>query len=350
MKHEKYIQRCLQLAKNGLGTTGSNPMVGSVLVLKDKIIGEGWHYKAGKPHAEVNAIESVRDKKLLVNATIYVSLEPCSHFGKTPPCSDLIITSGIKKVIIGTIDPFSKVAGKGIEKLKKAGCEVIVGVLEKECQELNKRFFTFHTQKRPYIFLKWAETADGFIAPKYKEDKDNSGRAPVWISNAFSKQLVHKQRASEQAILIGTETAIKDDPSLNTRLWKGTSPLRFVLDLKGRIPKNSKLFTDEQQTIVITYKEEEDTPLIIYKKITTTANLAKIICNVLYQYQVQSIIIEGGKQILQTFIDANLWDEANVYCGDKVFFTTGIKAPVLLKKGSKIKNNKGNTITKYIND
>ena len=199
MSHVDYIQRCIQLAKNGLGTTYPNPMVGSVVVYNESIIGEGWHYKAGKPHAEVYAINSVQDKSLLKNSTIYVSLEPCSHFGKTPPCSDLIIKSGIKKVVIGTVDPFAEVSGRGIQRLKNAGCEVIVGILEKECQDLNKRFFTFHNEKRPYIFLKWAQSVDGFLSPEVTETQK---REPIWITNTFSKQQVHKQRANEQAILV----------------------------------------------------------------------------------------------------------------------------------------------------
>jgi len=325
LNHEHYIQRCIQLANNGLGTTGSNPMVGSVLVVDNVIIGEGWHYKAGQPHAEVNAINSVEDKSLLKRATIYVSLEPCSHFGKTPPCSNLIIASGIPKVVIGIIDPFSEVAGRGIAKLKKAGCEVIVGVLEKECQELNKRFFTFHTQKRPYIFLKWAETADGFMAPEYNE---NSKREPVWITNRFSKQFVHKQRASEQAILVGTETIIKDNPSLNTRLYKGDNPLRVVLDLNNRIPLESTVFTDGNPTLVITASTpKNNNHFVNYEIIDPSQSLVKNLGTILYNYGIQSVIIEGGKQTLETFIAANLWDEAYVYRGDTIFFTKGIKAP-----------------------
>lgn len=347
MNHEKYIQRCIQLAKNGLGTTGSNPMVGSVLVVDNIIIGEGWHYQAGQPHAEVNAINSVTDKSLLKKATIYVSLEPCSHFGKTPPCSDLIIDSGIKKVVIGTIDPFAEVSGRGIEKLRNAGCEVTVGVLEKECQELNKRFFTFHTKKRPFIFLKWAQTADGFIAPEYTKVAE---REPVWITNQFSKQFVHKQRSTEQAILVGTETVIKDNPSLDTRLWKGEDPLRIVLDLNHRIPADSKIFNDNKTTLVITTSKKENTNCVSYKVVDAEKSLAVAICHILYEKGIQSVIIEGGKQTLETFINANLWDEAFVYKGDDVFFTEGRKAPQLYKKGRIINHKTQNTLTHYIND
>ena len=195
------MSRCIQLAKNGLGTTYPNPLVGSVVVHNNKIIGEGWHYKAGQPHAEVNAVKSIENLKLLKEATIYVSLEPCSHYGKTPPCADLIIESGIKKVVVGSLDPNPKVAGRGIKRLMEAGCGVIVGILEDECNELNKRFFTFHQKKRPFIFLKWAQTADGFIAPK---SETRSETKPIWITNEFSRQMVHKMRAQEQAILAGT--------------------------------------------------------------------------------------------------------------------------------------------------
>ena len=223
--HEKYMARCIQLAKNGLGTTYPNPLVGSVIVYNGKIIGEGWHKKAGEAHAEVNAINSVKDKTLLAKSTIYVSLEPCSHYGKTPPCADLIAYHKIPNVIIGTIDPFAKVAGNGLKKLMEAGSKITLGVLEKECKELNKRFFTFHEKKRPYIILKWAETQDGFIAPLEQE----SGK-PFWITSPESKKRVHKWRTEEAAILVGTKTVELDNPSLTARLWKGEQPLRVVID------------------------------------------------------------------------------------------------------------------------
>lgn len=348
MNHEKYIQRCIQLAKNGLGTTGSNPMVGSVLVVNDIIIGEGWHYQAGLPHAEVNAINSVKDKTLLEKATIYVSLEPCSHFGKTPPCSDLIINSAIKKVVIGTVDPYSEVAGAGIKKLEKAGCEVIVGVLQKECQELNKRFFTYHTKKRSYIFLKWAQTADGFMAPNYHKDAQ---RKPIWITDKFTKQLVHKQRSVADAILVGTQTVVKDNPSLTTRLWKGNNPLRVVLDLNNRIPTNSIIFSDGNPTLVITTSNQKNnTDSVIYEVIPSTEFLAEKIITILFKHKIQSIIIEGGKQLLETFITANLWDEADVFIGDAVFFKQGLKAPKINLEGIIINNQTNNTLIHYTND
>ncbi|MFV8326754.1 bifunctional diaminohydroxyphosphoribosylaminopyrimidine deaminase/5-amino-6-(5-phosphoribosylamino)uracil reductase RibD [Flavobacterium sp. ZS1P14] len=325
--HEKYIKRCIELARNGLGTTYPNPLVGSVIVYQDKIIGEGWHKKAGEAHAEVNAVDSVKDKALLKKATIYVSLEPCSHFGKTPPCCDLIIKNKIPNVVIGTIDPNIKVAGNGIKKLIEAGMQVTVGILEAECHELNKRFFTFHEKKRPYIILKWAESQDGFIAPLEKEEKK-----PVWITNVYSRQLVHKWRTEEQAILVGTQTAIDDNPKLNARDWNGNNPIRLILDQNNRIPKNSHLFNNEVKTILFsksqTTIEKENT---IFEVIDFEQNIAKQILKALYQHQIQSVIIEGGRQTLQTFIDVNLWDEARIFVGN-IQFTTGTKAPILDKK------------------
>ncbi|PRX49673.1 bifunctional diaminohydroxyphosphoribosylaminopyrimidine deaminase/5-amino-6-(5-phosphoribosylamino)uracil reductase RibD [Salegentibacter salegens] len=319
--HEKYIKRCIELAKNGLGTTYPNPLVGSVIVHQNKIIGEGWHQKAGAPHAEVNAINSVKDESLLKKATIYVSLEPCSHFGKTPPCSDLIIAKGIKKVVIGTVDPFAEVAGRGIKKLMEAGCEVQVGILEKKCQDLNKRFFTFHQKKRPYIILKWAQTADGFIAPKIQEKRE-----PVWITNQYSKQLVHKWRSEEQAILVGTNTAIADNPKLNTRLWEGTNPVRVVIDKELKIPQESALFDGSIKTIVLNENETSDKNNLIFEKLDFQQDLSQQICEVLYRHNLQSVIIEGGAKTLQTFIDVDLWDEARVFTGISEFHK-GLKAP-----------------------
>ena len=223
--HEVYISRCIEIAKNGLGNTRPNPMVGAVIVSNNKIIGEGYTSAYGGSHAEVNAINSVGNKSLLKEATLYVTLEPCSHFGKTPPCSDLIIKHKIPNVVIGCIDDNIKVAGQGIKKLKNAGCKVIVGVLEHECKTHHKRFFTFHNKKRPYIILKWAETPDGFIAPKTKQEQK-----PVWITNSYSRQLVHKWRSEEQAILVGTNTVLEDNPSLTTRTWTGENPIRVVID------------------------------------------------------------------------------------------------------------------------
>lgn len=319
---EKYIKRCIQLAKNGLGTTYPNPMVGSVIVYDGQIIGEGWHKKAGEPHAEVNAVRSVKDKSLLTKATIYVSLEPCSHFGKTPPCCDLIISNGIPNVVIGTVDPNIQVAGKGIKKLMEAGVNVTVGVLEEECYQLNKRFFTFHNKKRPYIILKWAESQDGFIAPIQK--KENK---PVWITNQYSRQLVHKWRSEEQAILVGTQTAIDDNPKLDVRDWTGNNPIRIVLDASRRIPENNQLFDNQIKTIIISKTATEiSTENCIFENINFDSDIAIQIANILFQHQIQSVIIEGGAKTLQTFIDANLWDEARLFKGSTLI-QNGKKAP-----------------------
>jgi len=327
--HEKYIKRCIELAKNGFGTTYPNPMVGSVIVYNDQIIGEGWHKKAGEPHAEVNAVRSVKDKSLLKKATIYVSLEPCSHFGKTPPCCDLIIANEIPNVVVGTVDPNEKVAGNGIKKLMAAGVNVTVGVLEKECQKLNKRFFTFHNKKRPYIILKWAESQDGFLAPEKLADQE---RKPVWITNTYSRQLVHKWRSEEQAILVGTQTVIDDNPKLNVRDWSGNNPVRVVLDQNNRISKESFIFDDSVKTILFTKSEinfsEENTT---FEVIDFNQNIIPQILAVLHQNQIQSIIIEGGLKTLQTFIDQDIWDEARIFIG-KTTFNKGTKSPVMQKK------------------
>ncbi|MFZ4670926.1 MAG: bifunctional diaminohydroxyphosphoribosylaminopyrimidine deaminase/5-amino-6-(5-phosphoribosylamino)uracil reductase RibD [Flavobacterium sp.] len=322
--HEKYINRCIKLAKNGLGTTFPNPLVGSVIVYEDKIIGEGWHKKAGEPHAEVNAINSVKDKSLLSKSTIYVSLEPCSHFGKTPPCCDSIITHKIPNVVVGTIDPNSKVAGSGIKRLQENHVNVTVGVLEKECNELNKRFFTFHTKKRPYIILKWAESLEGYIAPISKEKLE-----PSWISNPFSRQLVHKWRTEEQAILVGTKTVLDDNPRLNSRDWKGNNPVRIIIDKSGKINDNYFVKDKSIKTIIITEQENlTSSENGIYENGIFDNNLPSSICNVLFNNNIQSVIIEGGRTTIQSFIDSNFWDEARVFIGN-LHLNNGVKAPIL---------------------
>ncbi|PBJ14608.1 bifunctional diaminohydroxyphosphoribosylaminopyrimidine deaminase/5-amino-6-(5-phosphoribosylamino)uracil reductase RibD [Flavobacterium sp. ACN6] len=328
---EKYIKRCIELAQNGLGTTYPNPMVGSVIVYEDQIIGEGWHKKAGEPHAEVNAVKSVKDKSLLKKATIYVSLEPCSHFGKTPPCCDLIIANEIPNVVVGTVDPNEKVAGRGILKLIEAGANVTVGVLEKECNELNKRFFTFHQKKRPYIILKWAESQDGYLAPEKTPDQD---RKPIWITNQYSRQLVHKWRTEEQAILVGTQTVVDDNPKLNARDWSGTNPVRVIIDRENKIETNSFVFDDSVKTIVFSNEKiKSSTENTQFEVIDFSKNTIPQILDVLYQNQIQSIIIEGGRQTLQSFIDENIWDEVRVFIG-KPSFGSGTKAPVISRKNS----------------
>lgn len=324
--HEKYIKRCIDLAKNGFGSTYPNPMVGCVIVHQGKIIGEGWHQKAGGHHAEVNAINSVKDKSLLNKATLYVSLEPCNHFGKTPPCSDLIISHQIPKVIIGTIDPYDEVTGKGVEKLKKQGCEVLVGVLEKECVELNKRFLNYHSNKRPYIILKWAETKDGFIDIDRQVTNEDEAK-PNWITNQYSRQLVHKWRTEEQAIMIGTNTVVNDNPNLNVRNWHGKNPIRIAIDKNLRIPDNYKIFDGSVKTIIISEKSKDlKVNDLFFEQIDFSKSIAQQICKVLYKHEIQSVIIEGGSQTLQTFIDSNLWDEARIFIGD-VAFSNGIHSP-----------------------
>jgi diaminohydroxyphosphoribosylaminopyrimidine deaminase/5-amino-6-(5-phosphoribosylamino)uracil reductase len=287
-------------------------MVGCVIVHQNKIIGEGFTSPYGGNHAEVNAIQSVTDKSLLQEASLYVTLEPCSHFGKTPPCCNLIIAHKILNIIIGTIDINSKVAGQGIAKLKAAGCNVTVGVLEDECKQHHKRFFTFHNKKRPYIILKWAETKNGYIAPLSKKEKK-----PIWITNDYSKQFVHKWRAEEQAILVGTNTVLEDNPSLTTRNWKGNNPVRIVIDQTNKLSKTLNVFDDTAQTILIS---EEN---VNFKE-----PIAKQICNILYQNNINSVIIEGGRQTLQTFINEKLWDEARIFIGT-IKIKEGIESPKL---------------------
>lgn len=320
--HQKYIKRCIELAKNGLGTTYPNPLVGCVIVYNDRIIGEGWHQKAGESHAEVNAINSVKNKELLSKSTIYVSLEPCSHFGKTPPCADLIIENNIPNVVIGSLDSNEKVSGRGVKKLIESGRNVTIGVLEEECLVLNKRFFTFHEKKRPYIILKWAESSDGFIAPLNKQTN-----APVWISNEYSRQITHKWRSEEEAILVGTQTVLDDNPKLDTRHWYGKNPIRIILDRGGKINTSFNVFDKTTPTIIVTeQKNLQSTDNLIFKNCIFESELAQTICKIGFDFNIQSIIIEGGTQTIQTFLNEELWDEARIFKG-KSNLNEGIKAP-----------------------
>ena len=320
------MKRCLNLAKKGMGTTRPNPMVGCVIVYNDLIIGEGYTSAYGGNHAEVNAINSVKDKKLLEKSTLYVSLEPCSHHGKTPPCANLIVRSMIPKIVVGTVDDNSLVSGKGIIHLKENGCEVVVGVLEDQCKEINKRFFTFHNKKRPYIILKWAETKDGFIDLKRENQAE---KKPNWISNKVSQQLVHKWRSEEQSILVGTNTVINDNPRLNVRRWKGENPVRLILDNSLRIPHDSHVFDGSVKTFVFTSsramfaKEKEN---VILEYIDYSRNTPMQVCDKLYQHNIQSLIIEGGARILESIIYDKLWDEARIFIGNTTF-GEGLKAP-----------------------
>ncbi len=322
-QEEKYMQRCLQLAQLAEGNTYPNPMVGSVIVHNGKIIGEDYHRKAGEPHAEVNAVQSVRDKSLLKEATLYVNLEPCAHYGKTPPCSKLIIDNEIPNVVIGCIDSFSEVAGKGVEMMQKAGVKVKTGVLEQESLELNRRFFTFHNKKRPYIILKWAESRDGFI--DIERTDENYGQ-PTWITNEWARRAVHKQRASEQAILIGTQTARKDNPSLTLRDWAGYQPLRCVIDKRCQLDESSKVLDKSHPTVVYNLQKSELKTNLEYVKLSEELDLTAQILDDLWQRGIQSVIVEGGSSTLQNFIDIGLWDEAYQYIGD-VAFDKGIAAP-----------------------
>lgn len=324
-EEEKYIKRCIQLARNGLCNTPPNPMVGAVIVCDGKIIGEGYHVRCGETHAEVNAIRSVKNQSLLKRATIYVSLEPCSHYGKTPPCADLIIEKEIPRIVIGCQDPFSEVSGRGIKRLKDAGREVITGVLEKECRELIMRFITFQTKKRPYITLKWAESADGYIDIKRQNGK------PAILSSALSNMLTHKRRAENSAIMVGTNTALLDNPSLNVRNWYGHSPVRIVIDRKKKLPSNLKLFNGNILTLVFTQSSHPTIQNVEYISTDFNRDFLLKILKTLHSRNLQSLLVEGGAKLLQSFIDEGLWDEIFVEKSSKKLFS-GVKAPEIAGK------------------
>lgn len=319
-QNEIYISRCIELAKKGLGLVSPNPLVGSVVVHNDKIIGEGYHHQYGSDHAEVCAIKSVKNKSLLPKSTIYVNLEPCAHHGKTPPCSDLIIKNKIPKVVIGCVDTFSEVAGKGIQRLREHGIEVITPVLEKESRNLNKRFFSYHEKKRPYIILKWAQSEDGFIAPE--ESLHHHQR---WITTEETKTLVHSWRAQEDAILVGKNTVLKDNPSLTARDFFGKNPARIILGFDQSF-ESKAILNDGVKTIIFNSSIEKSIGNVVYIKET---NLSKILDH-LWKENIQSMIIEGGKKVLQSFIDQGYYDEVKLLKGN-VFLNQGIKAPILPK-------------------
>ena len=340
--------RCIELAKNGLGLTAPNPMVGCVIVKDNTIISEGYTSPYGGAHAEVNAINAVKDKSLLLNATLYVTLEPCAHYGKTPPCVNLILKHKIPEVVIGIEDPNEKVAGKSIQLLKKSGCKVTVGVLKNKCREHHKRFLSYQEKKRPYIILKWAVTKNGFIAPT--EDLRDSSPQPFWISNTYAKQLVHQWRAEEQAILVGTNTVLADNPKLNIRTWEGKNPVRLVIDRKLKIPKDSHIFDASVRTIIITNTHDVDKQVKgIDYELTEFKNLAQEICTILYKHEINSVIIEGGTKTLQSFINDGLWDEARIFTGD-AFFSEGILAPKISGTQKSTKKLLNNTLTVLTND
>ncbi len=334
---QKYIYRCLELARLGAGYVAPNPMVGAVLVYNDTIIGEGWHQRYGQAHAEVNCINQAIDSghaDKFSASTLYVSLEPCAHFGKTPPCSDLIIKYKLPQVVIGCRDPFDEVNGKGIEKLQAAGVKVCLasGELKKECEELNKRFFTFHTKQRPYVILKWAQTGDGFVAPLNLPQGGTYGDpkiARLLISNEYSNRLVHKWRSEEAAILVGTNTALLDDPSLTTRSWPGPSPTRLVLDMNLRLPATLQLFNREVRTIVFNGINEETDGNLSYFKIKKDKSIVRQLLQKLHVLNIQSVLVEGGSILLQSFIDEALWDEARIISNSELIISNGLRAPVL---------------------
>jgi diaminohydroxyphosphoribosylaminopyrimidine deaminase / 5-amino-6-(5-phosphoribosylamino)uracil reductase len=332
--HEQYMLRCIQLARQGAGYTATNPMVGALLVYNDEIIGEGYHQRYGEAHAEVNcisqAIQNGQTNKLQ-HSTLYVSLEPCAHFGKTPPCAGLIIEHNIPKVVIGCRDPFAQVNGKGIEKLKAAGVDVTVDVLKVECEELNKRFFTFHQQHRPYIVLKWAQTKNKKIAPLNPPEGGtlHSATQRLLISNEFTNKLVHQWRSEEASILVGTNTALMDNPKLTNRYFNGKQPVRLVLDKELQLPSSANVMNDEAPTIIFNYHQHKEEGQPKYYQITNDVSAVHQIINDLYQQKIQSVLVEGGAQLLQSFIDEGMWDEARVITNEELIIDDGLSAPEL---------------------
>ena len=329
--HEYFIEKCISLARKGILNVSPNPMVGCVIVYDGEIIGEGYHKEYGKNHAEVNAINSVKDKSVLKNSILYVNLEPCCHHGKTPPCTDIIIKYNIPKVVIGCIDTFSKVSGQGIKKLKNNSVEVIYGVLEKDCIELNKRFFCYHINKRPYIILKWAKSKDNFIAPINQEKS-------FWMTSDESKKLVHSWRAEEDAILVGRKTVVADNPSLTVRECEGKNPIRIVIDKELSLNEKSNVFDDQSETIVFNNIKTAIIDKITYLKADFN-NLNQDILKQLYNRDILSLIIEGGAFTINSFIENGLYDEIRVFTTNKVL-ENGIKSPNI----PEIKNSKKITI------
>ncbi len=323
MSDEQYMSRALDLAQRGLQTVSPNPMVGCVIVHDGNIIGEGYHERYGEGHAEVNAIKSVTETHLLPESTVYVTLEPCSHFGKTPPCADLLIEKRVRRVVVCNVDPNPQVAGRGLQKLRDAGIEVETGLLEELGSDLNKRFFTFHQKHRPYVILKWAQTTDGFVA---RENFDSK-----WISGARSRQLVHKWRAEEDAIMVGTNTTRYDNPSLTVRDWEGKNPIRIILDRRLELAADLNIFDGSVPTYVFTERKEKPLSSVQYIQLDQL-NPANIL-QALYDLKIQSVFIEGGSKVLSSFIDAKLWDEARIFTSEQLF-QKGISAPTIFGKQS----------------
>lgn len=339
MTDEIYIKRCIELAQKALGNTYPNPLVGSVIVHNGEIIGEGFHERAGENHAEINAIHSVKNPELLKESTIYVSLEPCSHFGKTPPCANKIVEIGFKKVVIGTLDSHEKVNGQGKQILTDAGIEVVSGILEEECRELNRRFFTYHHKKRPFLILKWAESGDGFLDKDFK---------PTQIGNALTKQFVHQLRSEEHAILVGTKTALTDNPGLTTREIAGRNPVRILIDFDLKVPEDFNIYNQEAETLVFNSLKDSEEGNIKFIK-TEKENLIENLMLNLYEHQIQSVIIEGGRFTLQQFIDEGIWDEAVVIKNENLLLENGTKAPEFVSKSYRIENFRNHKIEFYKN-
>lgn len=339
MTDEFYLRRCIELAKKATGNTYPNPLVGSVIVHNGKIIGEGYHEKAGEPHAEINAINSVKDSSVLPESTIYVSLEPCSHFGKTPPCALKLREIGFKTVVIGTLDSHEKVNGKGKQILEDAGIKVVSGVLEKECRDLNKRFFTFHQKKRPYIILKWAQSADGFMDKNFQ---------PYPISNDIVNQYTHQLRADEHAILVGTQTALRDNPSLTVRNVSGKNPIRILIDFDLKVPFNFNIYNSEAETFILNSKKEVAEGNIKFIRISKE-NFLQDLMHQLYGMQIQSVIVEGGSFTLQQFISQNLWDEAIVITNENLFLENGTTAPEISGVPFCTENFRNDVVKHYVN-
>lgn len=330
--HELYMSRCIQLAKLGKGKVAPNPMVGAVIVHEGKIIGEGYHQKYGESHAEVNAINSVEDKTLLHQSTIYVSLEPCAHYGKTPPCANLLVEHQFEKVVIGALDPHSKVDGKGMEIIKEGGIPVEYGILKEECEELNRYFFTFQKEGRPYVTLKWAQSSNGFL--------DNNGKQQ-WISQPENQVMVHHMRAFHQAILVGKNTVINDNPTLTVRKVSGQNPIRIVLDHQAETDENSNVYNNEAKSYIFCTSQSNRKNAIRLNNLRPASVLEQ-----LRKMDIQSVLIEGGSQVLQSFIDAKLWDEAVIITGQQLF-ESGTEAPIIRGRLTKVQNQFGDHIHQY---
>lgn len=319
---EKYMARCIELARRGQGHVAPNPMVGAVLVYNGKIIGEGFHRSYGEAHAEVNAVASVRNELLLRDATLYVSLEPCSHYGKTPPCSELIIRKGIPRVVVGCLDPYPEVSGRGIRMLREAGVTVVTGVMEKEAHALNPAFMTFQMQKRPYVYLKWAQSADGFMDAA----RADASLPAVVLSSAEMLRRVHHLRADVAAIMVGTRTALLDNPSLTVRHWSGKSPVRVVLDRNLKLPSTYNLFDGTVRTLVFTAVEAVSRPNVEYIQIDFSQSVLRQVLSHLYLRKLNSLMVEGGNALLESFLQEGLWDKMLVET-TPVLLGAGVKAP-----------------------